>query len=270
MPSKIKIKQDNSVAAQPDQVMTGLQKTYGILDKYKVHLVVGFLAAVVVLLAISGISSWREGSKKEVAKSFFEAFKYASAPVGEDAKPVGSVPAFKTEAEKNEKLTAELQAFLGENADSAIGPTAQLALAAVQMETEKYKEAHETFASILSREELAVLKPILLESAGFAALRLGQYDEAEKRFAEMRDATANPFVKARSLVHLGDMYNPGTASVSSPKDVAKAKDFYKQANDLFPENPEQQASGLDQLFKLFDPAKEIRNDVKVRLSLLAL
>lgn len=270
MPSKIRIKQETSVAAQPDQVMTGLQKTYGLLDKYKVHLVVGFLAAVVVLLGISGLFSWRETSNKEVAKSFFEAFKYASAPVGEDAKPIGSVPAFKTEAEKNEKLTTELQAFLGENADSAIGPTAQLALAAVQMETQKYKEAYDTFSAVLTREELAVLKPILLESAGFAALRLGQFDQAEKHFTEMRDSTANPFVKARALVHMGDMYNPGTASVGSPKDAAKAKDFYKAATDLFPENPEEEANGLDQLFKLFDPAKEIRNDVKVRLSLLAL
>ncbi len=270
MPTKIKIKQETSAASQPDQVMTTLQKTYGILDKFKVHLVVGALGCVVILLAISGFYSYKENSKKEVAKEFIEAFKYASAPVGEDAKPVGSIPAFKTDAEKNEKLTTELQAFLANRDGSVIAPTAQVALAAVQMETQKYKEAYDTFVAVLARDELAVLKPILLESVGFAALRLGQFDEAEKRFGEMRDATANAFVKARALVHLGDMYNPGTVGVASPKDVAKAKDFYKQANDLFPENPEGDTGSLDQLFKLFDPAKEIRNDVNVRLALLAL
>lgn len=268
MPSKIKIKQENGLG-QPDQVMTTLQTTYGVLDKYKMHLVVGFIASVVVLLCISWFFSHRENSKKETAKAFFEAFRYSAAPVGEDAKPAGSLPAFKTEAEKNAKLTTELEAFMADNSDSEIAMTAQLALAAVHMETEKYQEAYDAFKAAFEGDELAILKPILLENLGFAALRLGKFDEAEKRFAEMRDSTANPFVKARALVHLGDLANPGTSSVASTKDASKARDFYKQATDLFPENPE---AALDpmQAFKLFDPAKEVRNDIKVRLSLLAL
>lgn len=269
MPSKIKIKQETGGAAQPDQVMTTLQKTYATLDKFKMHLIFGFVGIVVILLGVSWFLSYREGSQKDVAKSFFDAFRYASAPVGEDAKPVGSLPAFKTEAEKNAKLTTELEAFVADNGDTHIGPTAQLALAAVHMETEKFQEAYDVFASAVEREELAALKPILLENLAFAALRLGKFDEAEKRFNEMRDSSPNPFIKARALVHLGDMANPGTASVATAKDAQKARDFYKQATDLFPENPEA-ADDLTALFKLFDPAKEIRSSVQVRLALLAL
>jgi tetratricopeptide (TPR) repeat protein len=261
MPGKIRKRSEVGGLAQPDQVMTGLTTTYSFLDRYKYFIVGGFLAVIVVLLAVSWISSYMENRDIRISEEFYDAFKLADAPVGENATERGGVPAFKTNAEKFGKLAEGLQTFLADHESHRISDTARVALAAALLELSNNTEALTQLNAVAESLEGTALSPVLHETLAYAHLRQGQVDLAVSEFKKMGEMTANSYLKARSLIHLGDLVNPFTSVQGSTKNAEEARKLYQEALDLLPEPVEQ---ALDPIVTL------TRQEIQLRLSLLNL
>jgi len=261
MPTKIRKRSETGGLNQPDQVMTRLQTTYALLDKYKYHIVFGFAGIVVILLAISWWVGYREDRRQELAGEFFEAFKYFEAPLGETAPPGSELPAFKTAAEKFGKAAEELTKFIDDNSSADIATTARLALASAKMELGDYEAAYGILGEFAEDAPSEALLPLIHENLGFACLKLGKMDEATQHFTKMKESATDSFLTARALMHLGDMVNPGS-SVAALKDAAKAKEYYDEALTLLPEE-----QGLEGAVP--DPSVALtRQEIELRLSLL--
>jgi tetratricopeptide (TPR) repeat protein len=263
MPVKIRKKNEDAGAKGQDQVMTGLVTTYDLLDKYKYHITAGFAAVVVILLAVSWWTGYRNDKLKELGKSFFNAFKFTEAQVGEEAKGTAELPAFKTEKEKFEKVIEQMEAFLAEHPDDKISETARLTLASAKMEVEDYETALKLLAEYAAENPGSAMTPIILENLGYACTHLQKFDEAIKHFESMKAAATSPYLGARALVHLGDMYNPASKSLAAGKDAAKARQYYDEALQLLPKEEEEGPKA--------DPAVGLtRHEIELRLSLLDL
>jgi predicted negative regulator of RcsB-dependent stress response len=263
MPPKIRKKSEGAGLNDPDQVMVGLQSTYGFLDKYKFLIVGGFVTVIVALLVISGVINYMESSRHERAGEFFSAFRYAEAPVGEELKSTADAPAFKTESEKYKKLAEEMQAFLAENESTEIGGTARLVLASSKMELGEYEGAYELLNAFLADAEGTALLPVVYENLGYACMHLGKTDEAVANFEKMKGSSSEPYIIARALVHMGDLFNPGATNSAAEKDPAKAKEYYNAALEALPEEAEEEVNP-----QRYPVEEQTRRELKVRLSLL--
>jgi tetratricopeptide (TPR) repeat protein len=264
MPVKIRKKSEVADVKQPDQVMTGLRTTYGLLDRFKYHLAGAFVATVVILLGVSWFLSYKESKKGELAKAFFEAFKFMDAPVGEDAAPVDGMPSFPTQQEKFTRVSDELGKFISEHGSADIGTTAKLVLAGVKMELGDYQAAFDGLNEFIQNNADSPLAPLVHENLGFASIRLGKTDQAVEHFTRMKELTSDPYLNARALLHLGDLYNPGQTATDTGKDAAKARQYYEEALKLLPE----EGAGEEQAF---DPALSYaRQELELRLTMLEL
>jgi len=242
--------------------MTGLQRTYSVLDKYKYHIVGSFTVVVVLLLGISWYSDYRVSQQKELAKVFFEAVKYFEAPVGENATPVEGLPTFKTDDQKFSRLSEEMDAFLKEHSSEDIADTARLVKATAKMELGDFEAAYEELKAFTENVPDSSLAPIIYENLGYACVQLGRVEEAVGYFEMMKAASTDSYVSAMALVHLGDLHHPGGRSVSSDKDVGKARKYYEEALELLPKDSEGEVSDL--------VIERARERIKHRLSLLDL
>jgi len=261
MPSRIRKRSETGGLSQPDQVMSGLKTTYSFLDEYKYYMVGGFLAIVVVLLVSSWVAGYLESRESQTAQELFDALKNADAPVGEEVTAPPGVTVFKTPEEKFGKLSESLNAFLSEHDSGAIADTARLSLAAAQMELGKNEDAVTLLSGLLEELGDTSLAPIVHENLAYAHLRLGQVDKATEHFKQMGELTTNPYLKARSLVHLGDLANPFATVAGAQKDKDGARKLYQDALELLPVPEEETA----------DPVVTLtRQEIQLRLSMLDL
>jgi len=264
MPVKIRKKSESADIKRPDQVMTGLQTTYGVLDRFKYHLAGAFVGLVVILLGMSWFLSYRESKKGDLAKAFFDAFKYLEAPVGEEVPGTDGLPSFKTQQEKYARVSDELGKFIGEHGSADIGATARLVMAGVKMELGDFQAAYDGFDEFVAANADSPLAPLVYENLGFASIRLGKIEQAVEHFTKMKELTSDPYLNARALLHLGDLFNPGQATTDSGKDTAKARQYYEEALKLLPE----EGAGEEQPF---DPALSYaRQELQLRLTMLDL
>ena len=243
MPQKIRVKSETGGLTQPDQVMTGLQTTYGTLDKYKVHIVVTFVAVVVLMLVARWIVDMRQDAEKEVATAYFAALKTEE-----------------PEGEKGKRLEA-LQAFVQANPDSGAAVLASSVIGASFLEDGAADKATEQWGGLLQHPDATFLLLQAHENMGFAALATGDFAKAEGHFLQMRDLATSPYVKARALMHLGDMTHPALKELKGAKDAEKSRGYYDEAAKVLPD-PEDPAAEM--------ALRELGLLLKIRTNLLHL
>jgi predicted negative regulator of RcsB-dependent stress response len=263
MPPKIRKKSEGGGLNDPDQVMVGLQSTYGFLDKYKIHIIVSVVGVIVALLAASGYVNYKESSRRGRAENFFAAFKYADAPVGEELKGTDDEPAFASEEAKFKKLSDEMQTFLTEYESTEIGNTARLVLASSKMELGEHEAAYELLNQFQAESEGSALAPIVFENLGYACMNLGKIDEAVANFEKMKDSSSEPYIVSRALIHLGDLFNPGATSSAAEKSVEKSMGYYKSALEALPEEAEGEVNP-----QRFPVEEQTRKELQVRMAVL--
>ena len=244
MPPKIRKKAETGGLNQPDQVMTSLQTTYGYIDKFKYHIVIGFVAIILVLLGISGFVSYRASNQSEVSHEFFEAFKLADAPSGEGAEKVKGLPVFEDDSAKFTALSEKLDQFLAANGSSDVATVARASKASALIKLGKFGEAYDLLKEVSESEVSAVLAPAIQETLGYLAVKLGNPEEAQGHFQAMRDASRSAYLKARALMHLGDMSHPMTTVEGMTADKEKARGYYDQALELLPKKDDPEADRL--------------------------
>ena len=263
MPPKIRKKSEGAGLKDPDQVMVGLQSTYGFLDKYKVHIIVGVVSVIATLLAVSGYVNYQESSRRGRAEMFFAAFRYADAPVGEEPKATDEAPAFASEEAKFTKLSEEMQTFLTEYESTEIGNTARLVLASSKMELGEHETAYGLLNDFLAESEGSALLPVVYENLGYACMNLGKTEEAVANFEKMKGSSAEPYIVSRALIHLGDLFNPGATSSAAEKDAERALGYYKSALEALPEEAEDEVNP-----QRFPVEEQTRRELQIRMAVL--
>jgi predicted negative regulator of RcsB-dependent stress response len=251
---------------QPDEVMSALQDTYSVIERYKYWIIGSIVVAIVAVLGVSGFVSWRGSKRMENTEAFFKVFEIHLAEVVEPEEPAeGEEPAappegtYPTETAKYEALAAATQGFIDEHGGGAIDDAARLLLVSAYTRLGKNEEAASELETYLADEGDSTLKPLVLENLGALKLRTGDASGAAAQFEAMQSSSTVPYFKARALVHLGDMANPVLVSAKGDKDAASARDYYQKALELLPEETEE--GMLPSLTAM------ARHDVQVRLLL---
>ena len=251
---------------QPDEVMSALQDTYSVIEKYKFWIMGALVAAIVAVLGVSGFVSWRSSKRMENTEAFFKVYEIHLAEVVEPVEPEegeeAAAPAegtYPTDAAKYEALATATQGFIEEHGGGAIEDAARLLLVSAYTRLDKNEEAAAELETYLEDEGDSTLKPLVLENLGALKLRSGDPTGAVSSFEEMQSSSTVPYFKARALVHLGDMVNPSLASSKGEKDAGAARGYYEKALELLPAETE---DGL--MPSLVSMA---RHDVQVRLLL---
>ncbi len=250
---------------QPDEVMSALQDTYSVIDKYKYWIMGAIAGAIVLVLGVSGFTSWKSAQRQADTEAFFEVFKVHLAEVVEPAEIEGDDPeapaedTYPSEQDKYEALAAATQVFIDEHGGGAIEDAARLLLVSAYTRLGKNEEAAGELETFLNDEGDSTLKPLVLENLGALKLRSGDAAGATARFEEMQASTKVPYFKARALVHLGDMANPALGSSQGEKDAAAARELYNKALELLPTDADEGV--LPSLLSM------ARHDVQVRLLL---
>ncbi len=251
---------------QPDEVMSALQDTYSVIEKYKFWIIGAIAAAIVLVLGVSGFVSWRSSKRMENTEAFFKVFEIHLAEVFEPEEPAeGEEPvtppegSYPTEEAKYEALATATQGFIEEHGGGSIEDAARLLLVSAYTRLGKNEEAATELETYLDDEGDSTLKPLVLENLGALKLRNGDASGAAAQFEAMQAASTVPYFKARALVHLGDMANPALESAQGDKDAAAARDYYEKALEILPvETDEGMLPSLSAM---------ARHDVQVRLLL---
>jgi len=251
---------------QPDEVMSALQDTYSVIEKFKYWIIGAIAGAIVLVLGISAFVSWQASRLQADTEAFFKVFEIHLAEVTAPAEPEeGGEPeepaegTYPTEQARYEALASATQGFIDEHGGGAIEDAARLLLVSAYTRLDKNEEAAAELEAFLDSEGDSTLKPLVLENLGALKLRNGDAAGAAARFEEMQASSGVPYFKARALVHLGDMNNPALSASEGEKDAAKAREFYAKALALLPEEAEE---GI--MPSLVSMA---RHDVQVRLLL---
>jgi predicted negative regulator of RcsB-dependent stress response len=219
---------------QQDEVMTSLQRVYEWLRHYRLHLIVGALALIVVLLVASGVSSWLDSSSREVAVAFDKAFRPVTAavttsPEPDDAPEVALRPpaeTFPTEEARAKAATERLGAFLAEHEGSSLASAARLGLASIEFDQGQYEQAQQKLSGFLADDDESPIAPYVLEHLGLAAAQQKKFEEAGQWLGRLAQSPS-PYFQALGQLHVGDLANPRVPSAAA-KDPAKAKAAYEQ------------------------------------------
>lgn len=219
---------------QPDEVMNKLQDTYSFIDTYK-YVVLGVIAGfIVVILAISGISTWSAHNRQKNAEAMSSVFetmsKQVEAPVEGQTPTAGS---FATQADKDKALLAATDGFL-KDAGGDAKLSGRMLRAVILAQTGNGDEANKELGELAGESEFSSLAPVINEGLGILAAKAGQKDKAAQFFAKMKDETAIPYVKAMALIHLGDLANPlmgGTAAAEAVKSYEAALKELPESKD---------------------------------------
>lgn len=259
MRKKIRKKTETGGLNQPDQVMTSLTRTYAILDKYKYHLVIGFFGIAAVMIGVSWFVGMNQSKKKDVGKALDAVIMKLSPEKG----PVkeGEEPEFGSDEERFQHLEQTLADFVKEHESDPAGKTALLGLAAARLKLGEEELAQESLNQFAKAVPESSLMPIVHEGLGHIALRTGESEEADNQYRKMRENAADPYLRARALMHLGDMRNPMVKNIDTDKDPEEARELYNEALELLPESDAQRP---DPLFQ------GIRSDIELRLDLIDL
>lgn len=248
--------------AQPDELTTKLRDAYTIIDDYK-FLILGVIGSMIVLvLIVSGISSWghyREQKAAEAMKTVFSVLaKPVEPPIEGQAAPVPGkeVTSYPTEEAKSKEVQSTITKLLEEGAGGA-EDTAEVLSAAIGALGGKSPEALARLETFAAESDYASFQTLLNEDLGIAYAKSGKNDKAKEWFLKMKESSPAPYFKARALIHIGDLDNPLLGGKGT---AAQARKSYEEALKLLPENKDEKDSRLD--VGIF-----ARQDVQMRLLL---
>ena len=217
---------------ETDQVMSKLEGFYDKLRKYRMHLLLGVVGLFVLLFVISGLLSWRVSSAQGVVDAFDPAYRALTARVI-PPQDLADIPGrkrdlgevFPTDADKARVATERVNAFLADNGGTALGNTAALGLAGIQVDQSDWEKAAQGMQAYLEAEPHSPVAPYVMETLGLLALQRGKSDEASTWFNKLVEL-GSPYYQALGHSHLGDLANPRFGATG---DAAAAKKAYETA-----------------------------------------
>jgi predicted negative regulator of RcsB-dependent stress response len=193
-----------------DNVALKVEETFNIFNKYRPQIARIGGAALALVVIVAGVFYYRSAQHEVRQQMLADAISLQAAPVGQ-APPNGG-PSFPTEAAKKDAITKAYNKLISEHSGSEEAYSAELALAASDVDAGKMDDARKKFQDVADHA-----------NAGFASL--GKLSLAQLDFAENKTADAQRILK--------DLQDHPTELVS------KTQATYTLAKGLAPTQPEE-------------------------------
>lgn len=189
----------------PDELQKLGQQAVPFLEQHGKNIVLGVLAFVAIGGGVALVGHIQKRSLEASMYQYGAALKVLDREVNANATaPVktGEEPPFKTEKEKDEAIIAKLSSFRSEHKGKKTAANAALPLAQALLRQGKAAEALPLAEEFLKESDPSdTLRPIALETRGYALESLGKLDEASAAFEKLSQENKSDFMKGMGLYH---------------------------------------------------------------------
>lgn len=213
---------------QPDELQKLGQQAVPFLEQHGKNIVLGVIAFVAIG---GGVGLVNHAQKRSAEASMYQygaalevLAREVNATPGETKK--GEEPPFKTEKDKDEAIVAKLTAFRADHKGKKTAASAALPLAQALMRQGKADDALKLAEEFLKEVDAAdPLRPVALETRGYALEALGKLDEAVGAFDALSNENKTDFMKGMGQYHharLLEKKNDLTGAMKGYSDVTSA------------------------------------------------
>lgn len=191
----------------PDELQKLGAQAVPFLEQHGKNIVLGVLAFVGIGGGIALVGHIQKRSLESSMYQYGAALKVLEREVNANASPsatvkVGEEPPFKTEKEKDEAIIAKLTTFRGDHKGKKTASNAALPLAQALLRQGKAAEALPLAEEFLKESDPSdTMRPIALETRGYALESLGKLDEASAAFDKLSQENKSDFMKGMGLYH---------------------------------------------------------------------
>lgn len=190
----------------PDELQKLGQQAVPFLEQHGKNIVLGVLAFVAIGGGVALVGHIQKRSLEASMYQYGAALKVldrevnANATKPEDGK-ADEAP-FKSEKEKDEAIVAKLTTFRADHKGKKTAVNAALPLAQALLRQGKASEALPLAEEFLKDADAAdPLRPVALETRGYALEALGKLDEATAAFDKLAQENKTDFMKGMGLYH---------------------------------------------------------------------
>ncbi|MBL8921819.1 MAG: tetratricopeptide repeat protein [Myxococcaceae bacterium] len=190
----------------PDELQKIGQQAVPFLEQHGKNIVLGVLAFVGVGGGIALVGHIQKRSLEASMYQYGSALKVLDREVNANATKADGVPEdevpFKSEKEKDEAIIAKLTAFRSDNKGKKTAANAALPLAQALLRQGKANDALPLAEEFLKEADPAdPLRPVALETRGYALESVGKLDEAAAAFDKLAQENKSDFMKGMGLYH---------------------------------------------------------------------
>lgn len=189
----------------PDELQKLGQQAVPFLEQHGKNIVLGVLAFVGIGGGVALVSHIQKRSAEASMYKYGAALRVLDREVNANAPAPSKTddePPFKTEKEKDEALVEKLSAFRSDNKGKKTAASAALPLAQALMRQGKAEEALKLADEFLKEADPAdPLRPVALETRGYALEATGKVDEAVVAFEALAAENKTDFMKGMGLYH---------------------------------------------------------------------
>lgn len=198
-------KKDLKELKSPDEFQKLGQQAVPFLEQHGKNIVLGVIAFVAVGGGVALVSHIQKRGNEAAMYEYGAALKVLDREVNANAPadaPKDEDPPFKTEKEKDEAIIAKLTAFRTENKGKKSATNAALPLAQAMLRQGKADDALKLAEEYLKDADPAdPLRPVALETRGYALESTGKLDEAVGAFEKLAQENKTDFMKGMGLYH---------------------------------------------------------------------
>jgi len=219
-----------------DEFVSFWHRAYEIISPYVSAIGLVSLSALVILLAVWGITAHYEHRAQAAAEQFGKAVKIYDADLITDATPetkdeVNPTPRFKTAKERADATLAELDKLDKEFSSSDVAKGAALFRAGVLYDQQRWDDASAAYDKYLkSAPKDPATTAIAREGLGLCDEARGKLDDALAKYKDLESVGAKEFYRDRALY--------AEARVWAKKgDKKKAAELYKEILAKTPTTP---------------------------------
>lgn len=191
---------------KPDELQKLGQQAVPFLELHGKNIVLGVIAFVAIGGGIALVSHIQKRSAEASMYQYGAALKVLGREVNVNppAEPVKGEdePPFKSEKEKDEAIITKLTAFRADHKGKKTAASAALPLAQALMRQGKADDALKLAEEFLKESDPAdTLRPVALETRGYALEAQGKLDEAAGAFEALSNENKSDFMKGMGQYH---------------------------------------------------------------------
>ncbi len=197
-------KKEQTDLKQPDELQKFGAQAVPFLEQHGKNIVLGIVAFLVIFGGAAMVQHIGKRSNETAMYRYGGALKILEREVNANATEPkdGEEPPFKTEKAKDEAIIEKLTAFRADNKGLKSATSAALPLSQALVREGKNEEALKLVEEYLKDADLAdPLRPVALETRGYALEGQGKVDEAIAAFEKLAQENKTDFLKGMGLYH---------------------------------------------------------------------
>jgi tetratricopeptide (TPR) repeat protein len=198
-------KKEQTDLKQPDELQKFGAQAVPFLEQHGKNIVLGLLAFLVIFGGAALVQHIGKRSNETAMYRYGGALKILEREVNANATEptkTGDEPPFKTEKAKDEAIITKLTEFRTDNKGRKSATSAALPLSQALVREGKNDEALKLVEEYLKDADQAdPLRPVALETRGYALEGQGKVDEAIAAFEKLAQENKSDFLKGMGLYH---------------------------------------------------------------------